>query len=463
LAPVLVMKAFHHQQLAVHDMMCVVQQCAAHGQLGSLKHRRPPRVFRLAPLLAPFPVGCACLAPDDADTAAPLLAHGTPPQPLARATAKPHRGAWRAAPLAHRRREGQQLARECGDRMAPACTKAGLGTQAPQALAGPVDASGKKAPDLRGWRLVYGRLTKSPRGVCTGPSTLLLARPQGPNHTATDHRGQGPLVGEAVQGLCIGQTRDRQGSPTARQDRHHALSSPGTEQALERHRREGTEQGAPLHTQSPVRGAQGVFGSLSWEAPRAQDNMGPDGTDRFPGGTLQPPDRQPPEPHPRVMGRARQRKSPPRTGGMRELEATGPEKGDTQVDEGLALSQPVHGGGRSVNIADNGAVRSAARGRLLLQGTSPNAVAGPCAMPSPTAAGSSGVGQDVTGGRAQAGARGRCGRGDRASGSGIGCVCRSGDVEPVPRVWGPCPFLPRVPTATLGMMGATTKFGGVWY
>jgi hypothetical protein len=60
------------------------------------------------------------------------------------------------------------------------------------------------------------------------------------------------------------------------------------------------------------------------------------------------------------------------------------------------------------------------------------------------------------------GGDGLCGWYDMASGSGSGCVCRNGEVETIPRVSGPCPFFPRAPRATLGMRGATTKFGGSW-
>jgi hypothetical protein len=190
--------------------------------------------------------------------------------------------------------------------------------------------------------------------------------------------------------------------------------------------------------------------------------MGSDGTDGFAHGTLQSPDRQSPEPDARLVGMARQSTSPRALGLLHELEATGQENGDHQVNKGFALPQPIPVGGLIVKIDDNSTVLAAARGRLLFHGTSPHEAACPCAMPRQTTSFSAGVDHNVLGGLAHAGARGLCCRCDMASGSGIGVAGRSGYVETIPGVLVPCPFLPRVQMTTLGMTGATTKFGGIW-
>jgi hypothetical protein len=205
----------------------------------------------------------------------------------------------------------------------------------------------------------------------------------------------------------------------------------------------------------------GIVGDLSFEPAISQDERRQDGKDRFALRPLKPPDHQTTKPNTGRVGMARQSISPRAPRVMLELEANGQDKGDHQINAGFALPQHVHVGSLIVKIDDNSTVLSAAVSLLLRQGMSSSEGTCPGAMPMEIASFSSGVGHNVTGQLAQAGTHSiRC-RNDMASGSEIGFVCRSTDVETVPRVPVPCPFLSPVQTAVLEMLGITTKFGGI--
>jgi hypothetical protein len=251
LAPVLMVKPFHHKELAVNRVLRVVQHCATHRHLRIIEHRIPSRFLVLEPLSHPITIGLACLTADRGGKVTSLLAQGNHPQIFALATAKEQGGALMAESLAHLRRDRLAFPRQFHHRMKPAGAQPGFGKQTPQAVAGAFEAIGEHALDLRGGIMLEGCLTQGAIGLLKSSGTLIPALAHMPDHAAPDHRGQVHLGGQAMAVLFIGQNIHWQGQPTAGQDRHEVLAAHGTDQARDGHWRDVADHGTPFQTQPP--------------------------------------------------------------------------------------------------------------------------------------------------------------------------------------------------------------------
>jgi hypothetical protein len=64
LASVLMVKAFHHEQLAVHGVVRLVKHRTAYRHAEIIKHCIPPGFLVLEPLPHPLPVGLTRLTAD---------------------------------------------------------------------------------------------------------------------------------------------------------------------------------------------------------------------------------------------------------------------------------------------------------------------------------------------------------------------------------------------------------------
>jgi hypothetical protein len=187
LVPILMVKAFHHKELAVNRVVRLVKVRAARWHLGILEHRIPSRFLVLAPLSHPLTVDLTGLTADGMSTMAHLLTSGKDPHTFALATAKEQGGKLMAAPLAHLRRDRLAFPRQFPHRVKPAGAQPGFGNQPPQAVASAFDASGEHALALRGGIMLEGRLTQSAIGLLKGSGTRIPARAPMP-----DSRGPGP-------------------------------------------------------------------------------------------------------------------------------------------------------------------------------------------------------------------------------------------------------------------------------
>jgi hypothetical protein len=105
--------------------------------------------------------------------------------------------------------------------------------------------------------------------------------------------------------LFIGQDICGQRQPTPGQHGHHTLLTQRTDQTIEGHRRDMADHGAPLQTQSTMRGQQGIAGHLGAHLAIAQDEVGEDREHRFAPRTLDTPDGHPTQADAHVMGVAR--------------------------------------------------------------------------------------------------------------------------------------------------------------
>jgi hypothetical protein len=58
LAPIWMMKTFHHKEFPINGVMGLVQQSAGHWHLRVGEHRRPARFFVLKPVLYALAMSC---------------------------------------------------------------------------------------------------------------------------------------------------------------------------------------------------------------------------------------------------------------------------------------------------------------------------------------------------------------------------------------------------------------------
>jgi hypothetical protein len=76
---------------------------------------------------------------------------------------------------------------------------------------------------------------------------------QMPEHATTGNGRQVHVVCQTAAMLLIGQEIDGQGQTTPAQDRHQTVVIEGTDQAIERHRRDVPNRRTQLQTQPPMR------------------------------------------------------------------------------------------------------------------------------------------------------------------------------------------------------------------
>src|SRR5262245_15100056 len=94
-----------------------------------------------------------------------------------------------------------------------------------------------------------------------------------PEHAAADNGGQVRLMGETMRVLLLSEDRDGEWQATSGQERHHTVVAEGTDQAIERHRREVADHRAPFQTETTVGGQQSVASHLGAHLAVPQDEM----------------------------------------------------------------------------------------------------------------------------------------------------------------------------------------------
>jgi hypothetical protein len=146
-------------------------------------------------------------------------------------------------------RNGHECLRELEERVAQADAEARSREQRAQARGRAVETIGEYPSDPIRRHVLDRRTLKLPIRLGQGRGTGLLRVPQMPEHAATDDRGEVHLLGETAAVLFIGEAIDRQREPTPGQDGHQTVVTEGTDQAIERHRREVADHRAPFQTE----------------------------------------------------------------------------------------------------------------------------------------------------------------------------------------------------------------------
>ena len=124
-----------------------------------------------------------------------------------------------------------------------------------------------------------------------------------------------------------------------------------------------TEDRAALHTQSAVRGQQGVAGHLRGHLARAPDDVRQDGAHGVARRTLETPDGDPTEPETAVMRVTRQAPAAATGRLMRELQPARQDERQHPFEKRLAVAKPLNVGRFVLNIDGAGAVCSRRFGR----------------------------------------------------------------------------------------------------
>jgi hypothetical protein len=160
-----------------------------------------------------------------------------------------------------------------------------------------------------------------------------------PEHPATDDRGEVHRLGETAAVLFIGEEIDRQREPTPGQDCHQTVVAEGTDQAIERHRREVAEHCAPFQTEPPMSGQQGIAGYFGSHLAVPQDEVGEDGEHGSARGALEPPDGDPTETDTHIMRVACQAPTAVTSGLVFELKAKRQHEGQDTFEERLPVAK----------------------------------------------------------------------------------------------------------------------------
>src|SRR5262249_31187628 len=157
---------------------------------------------------------------------------------------------------------------------------------------------------------------------------------------------------------------DRQRQPTAGQHGHETVVATRTDEAVERHGGEMVEHGAPLQTETAVRGQQGIPGDLWTHLTVAQDKMRQDGEHRTTRGALDAPNGDAPQADTGIMRVARQASTAVAGRLVCQLKAKGEEKGEDAFDKGLAVAKELKIGGFVLKVDGNGPVFTGLAGRV---------------------------------------------------------------------------------------------------
>jgi hypothetical protein len=143
--------------------------------------------------------------------------------------------------------------REFVECVTQAITQAHSRKQRAHTLGRTVEPIDQNAPDPIGWLLLNRRALELLIGLRKGSRTGLRSVAQVPDNTAADNGGQVHFVSQAVTVLLVCQEVGRQGESTPRQHRHQTVVAEGTDQAIERHRRDMPNHRTQLQTQPPMR------------------------------------------------------------------------------------------------------------------------------------------------------------------------------------------------------------------
>jgi hypothetical protein len=146
------------------------------------------------------------------------------------------------------------------------------------------------------------------------------------------------------------------GQTTSCQDRHETLLAEGTDQAIEGHGREMADDGAEFQAEAPMRGSQGITGQIRAHLTIAEDEMGQNREHRTTRGAREPPDGDPTQLDPDIMGVARQAPAPATGRLMPQLNAQGSDEREHQFDQGLAVVKQLEVGRFIVEIDGDGTV-----------------------------------------------------------------------------------------------------------
>ena len=130
------------------------------------------------------------------------------------------------------------------------------------------------------------------------------------------------------------------------------------EHAIEGHGRDMANGGTPFQAEAAVGGDQGLAGDLGAYAAIAQDEVWQDREDRLARGTLDAPDGEAAQAKPGIMGVAGQTAAAATGGLVGQLEADREDKGEDELDEGLAVADQLKVIGLVVKIDGDGAVFS---------------------------------------------------------------------------------------------------------
>jgi hypothetical protein len=253
-------------------------------------------------------------------------------------------------------REGRELLRELGERVAQAVAHAYARKQGPHTLGGAIKAIGENPVNPIGRLLLERRALELLMGLGQGRRTGVLRVAQMPDDAATDDRGEVHFRCQAVAVFFIRQDIRRQRQPTPRQHRDQTLLTEGTDQTIESHGREMADDCAQLQTEATMAGHQGIASDLGSHLAIAQDEMRQDGEHGFARRALDTPDGDSTHtdaPIMRVAGQA-----PVAATGrlMFELKAKGEEKGEDEFDKRLAVVKELKVGRFIVEIDGDGAV-----------------------------------------------------------------------------------------------------------
>jgi len=153
----------------------------------------------------------------------------------------PSRGARRASRRADRRRDGCELPRAFGDRVAQAVAETHVRPQLPPAVDRAVEALRQEASDPRGGLLTARRPWPCSRGWGQGRGTGRLGGVYMPEPAATDTRGAVHVVCQTVAGRFISPAIRWQRQSAPDESRPQTVRAAGPAPAREGHRRELTE------------------------------------------------------------------------------------------------------------------------------------------------------------------------------------------------------------------------------
>src|SRR5262249_30493544 len=96
-----------------------------------------------------------------------------------------------------------------------------------------------------------------------------------------------------------------------------------------------------LQAQTAMVGQEGIASNFGAHLAIAQDEMWQDRENRSARGALDPPDGDPAQPDPYIMGVTRQAPAPATGGFVFQLKAEGHEEGEDRFEEGLAITQQL--------------------------------------------------------------------------------------------------------------------------
>jgi hypothetical protein len=356
LAPPWMMKPFHHEELALKSVMGLIQEGAGCRHLRVCEHRIPARLLVLAPPPDTLPMGHPRFLSHVVSKMAEPLTERKHAQALALARPVAQGVALRAEGRAHWRSDSSQLLRELVERVAQAEAETRPRKQGPHTLCGAVEAIGEDPLDpVRRLRL-GGRALTLAIGLGKGGGTGVLGLSQMPDHPATDNRRQVDFVSETVTMLLVGQEVGGQRQPTPRQHRDHPVLTAGTDQTVEGHGREVTDHRAPLHTEPPVRGHQGIAGPLRSPLAIAPDEVREDRAYGFARGALETPDGDPTQADTHGMGVTWQAPSPITGRLVFQLKAEGEEERQHPFEKRLAVAKQLKVGRFMLKIDRDGPI-----------------------------------------------------------------------------------------------------------